>query len=56
MQSDLELFAAVFRIRICPDLKLFGLKDRDPKLLISDPDRDPAPDPLPFHTKLKNMF
>jgi len=49
---------AVFRIRIRPDPKLFGLKDPDPdrKLSISDP--DPAPDPYPslFHTKLRNMF
>ena len=37
----------VFRIR--PDPKLFGLRDPDPKLLISDP--DPAPDPFLFHTK-----
>jgi len=54
----------VFRIRIRPDPKLFGLKDPDPdlKLLIldPDPDPDPAPDLDPdtslFHTKLRNMF
>jgi len=34
-------FLAVFRIRIRPDPKLFGLKDPDPSL---------------FHTKLRNMF
>jgi len=34
------------RIRIRPDPKSFGLKDPDPKLLISDPD------PSLFHTKL----
>jgi len=28
----------MFRIRIRPDPKLFGLKDPDPKLLISDPE------------------
>jgi len=28
----------VFRIRIRPDPKLFGLKDPDQKLLISDPE------------------
>jgi len=42
----------VFRIRIRPDPKLFGLMDPDRKLLISDPD----PDPPLFHAKLKNMF
>jgi len=42
----------VFRIRIRPDPKLFGIKDPDPKLIISDLD----PDPPLFHTKLKNMF
>jgi len=43
----------VFRIRIRPDPKLFGLKDPDPdpKLLISDP--DPDLDPSLFHTKLR---
>jgi hypothetical protein len=48
----------VFQIRIRPDPKLFGLKDLDPdpKLLISDPDLAPDPDPPLFHTKLKNMF
>jgi len=46
----------VFRIRICPDLKLFGLKDPDPKLVISDPDPALDPDPSLFHTKLRNMF
>jgi len=30
--------------------------DPDPKLLISDPDLAPDPDPPLFHTKLKNMF
>ena len=52
------LFKTVFRIRIRPDPKLFGLKDTDPdpKLLISDPDLAPDPDPPLFHTKLKNMF
>jgi len=39
---------AVFRIR--PDPKLFGLKDPDPKLLISDPD------PSLFHTKLRKRL
>jgi len=39
----------VFRIRIHPDPKLFGLMDPDPAL-------DPDPDPPLFHTKLKNMF
>jgi len=37
----------VFQIRICPDPKLFGLKDPDPILLISDTDLDPAPAPDP---------
>jgi len=48
----------VFRIRIRPDPKLFGLKDPDPdpKLLILDPDPAPDPDPPLFDTKLKNMF
>jgi len=46
----------VFRIRIRPDPKLFGLTDPDTKLLISDPDPAPDPDPPLFHTKLKNMF
>jgi len=52
------LILPVFRIRIRPDPKLFGLKDPDPdpKLLISDPDPAPDPDPPLFHTKLKNMF
>ena len=54
------MFGAVFRIRIRPDPKLFGLKDPDPdpKLLISDPDPAPVSDPDPslFHTKLRNMF
>jgi len=52
------VFRIWIRIRIRPDPKLFGLKDPDPKLLILDPGRDPAPDPDPplFHTKLKNMF
>jgi hypothetical protein len=55
-------FEIVFRIRIRPDPKLFGLKDPDldTKLIILDPDPDPAPDPDPdpphLHTKLKNMF
>jgi len=51
---------AVLRIGIwiCPDPKLFGIRDpdSDPKLFISDLDLDPAPDPTPdpplFHTKL----
>ena len=50
----------MFRIRIRPDPKLFGLKDPDPKFLILDPDPDPEPaldpDPLLFYTKLRNMF
>jgi len=45
-------FLPLFRIRIRPDPKLFGLKDLDPKSLIPDP----APDPPLFHTKLRNMF
>jgi len=54
----LEILKPEFQIRIRPDPKLFGLKDPDPKLLISDPDPAPYPDPDPplFHTKLKNMF
>jgi len=49
---------AVFRIRIRPDPKLFGLKypEPDPKLLISDPDPALDPDPLLFQTKVRNMF
>ena len=47
--------SAVFRIRIRPDPKLFGLKDPDPdpKLLISDQDPAPNQDPSLFHTKLR---
>jgi len=41
------LLRAVFRIRIRPDPKLFGLKNPDPAL---------DPDPSLFHTKLINMF
>jgi len=48
----LFIWQPVFRIRIRPDPKLFGLKDPDPKFLISDPD----PDPSLFHNKLTNMF
>jgi len=48
------LFEAVFRTRIRLDLKLFGLKDSDPKLLISDPASDPDP-PL-FHSNLKKLY
>ena len=33
-----------------PGSELFGLKDLDPKLLITDPD------PSLFHTILRNMF
>jgi len=40
----------VFRIRMDP--KLFGFKDPDPKLLISDPDPAPDPDPPLFNNKL----
>ena len=50
--------ASVFRIRIRPDPKLFGLKDPDPdpKLLISDPDQLRIPI-LPFFTpNLKICF
>jgi len=58
MQNIGTRYLPVFRIWIRPDPKLIGLKDPDPKLLISDPDPDPAPAPDPplFHTKLKNMF
>jgi len=58
MEVEIEICAekctlkAVFRIRIRPDPKLFGLKDLNSKLLISDPD----PDPSLSHTKLRNMF
>ena len=48
LQTHKLLLLAVFRIRIRPDPKLFGLMDPDPKLIISDPD----PDPPLFHTKL----
>jgi len=34
---------SLFRIRVCPDPELFGLKD-------------PDPDPRLFQPKLKNMF
>jgi hypothetical protein len=47
-------FFPVFRSRIRPDPKLFGFKDLDPKLIITDPSPDPNP-PL-YHTKLRNMF
>jgi len=60
--TDHKPWKAMFRIRIRPDPKLFGLKDPDPKLFgLKDPDpdpdpklliSDPAPDPPLFHTKL----
>jgi len=43
-------------VRIRLDLKLFGLKDQDPKLLILDLDLALDPVPSLFHTKLRNMF
>ena len=56
LDSTFKVLKAVFRIRIRPDPKLFGLRDPDPKLLISDPDPDPDPDPSLFRIKLRNMF
>ena len=52
----MRIFWAVFRIRIRLDPNLFDLKDPDPdpKLLILDPAADPGP--LPFHSKLRNIF
>jgi len=46
------VFRIRIRIQIRPDPKLFGLKDPDPKLLISDPD----PDPPLFTPNLKICF
>jgi len=56
-----SLSEPVFRIRIRPDLKLFGLKDPDPdpdQDQDQDPDPAPNPDPDPplLQTILKNMF
>ena len=44
-------------MRTCPDPKLFGLKDLDPKLLISDPDPAsyPNPDSPLITTKLQEI-
>jgi len=49
-----QILETVFWIRILPDPKLFGLKDLDLILLISDPALDLDP-PL-VHTKLRNNF
>ena len=52
MSNSTPMSKAVFWIQIRTDPKLFGLKDPDPKLLISDPD----PNPPLFHTILRNIF
>jgi len=44
MQSLIDIFNLLFPFvyNSGPDPSLFALKDPNPKLLISDPDRDPS--------------